>query len=269
MDNQAKISAYKDFFNKRVRIDDYTGRLPDVLTSINESIPEWTEKLIIKSRANDRAFFLDHGLTQEAFVQGYFNGVDMYFLVKYYSAARSVNPKQMEEKRLVEKILKDEKIAQPADLKDASLATPEDANELAQLYASIFKVYPTPLGDPAHVQKTFDEGTIYVLIRDNNKIVSAASAEINRQYSNAELTDCATLPEVQGKGHIKKLLSKLEEVLRHKNIRCLYTIARAESYSMNKAFYQLNYKFGGLMINNCFIYSGLEDMNVWYKSTRA
>ena len=112
-----------------------------------------------------------------------------------------------------------------------------------------------------------EEGTRYVLIRNEKKIVSAASAEINLHHSNAELTDCATLPEAEGKGHMKKLLSKLEAVLKKKKIDCLYTIARSESYSMNKAFYQLGYTYGGMMTNNCFIYSGLEDMNVWYKWT--
>jgi putative beta-lysine N-acetyltransferase len=125
------------------------------------------------------------------------------------------------------------------------------------------------LSDPTYVRKTLEEGTIYVVIREHDKIISAASAEVNRQYFNAELTDCATLPEAQGQGHIKKLLSKLEAVLDHDKIQCLYTIARAESYSMNKVFYQLDYSFGGTLVNNCFIYSGLEDMNVWYKTRQS
>ncbi|MBA4057659.1 MAG: putative beta-lysine N-acetyltransferase, partial [Marivirga sp.] len=144
-----------------------------------------------------------------------------------------------------------------------------DADELALLYSSTFKVYPTPLGDVTHILKTFDEGTKYVVIREQDKIVSVASAEINRRYSNAELTDCATLPGAQGKGYMKKLLTKLEELLMDDHIRCFYTIARAESYSMNKVFHQLNFTYGGRMTNNCFIYSGLEDMNVWYKFSNA
>ena len=193
----------------------------------------------------------------------------MYFLVKYFSAARAYNPKQAGEQRIVEKIVREEKSAPEIDFQLVSMTTSEDADALALLYSSVFKVYPTPLGNPVHVRKTMEEGTIYVVIREQKKIISVASAEINRQYSNAELTDCATLPEAEGKGYVKKLLSKLEEVLQKDKIRCLYTIARAESYGMNKAFHQLNFTFGGRLVNNCFIYSGLEDMNVWYKFVRV
>ncbi|MDH4057298.1 MAG: hypothetical protein OEU76_00970, partial [Cyclobacteriaceae bacterium] len=67
-------------------------------------------------------------------------------------------------------------------------------------------------------------------------------------------------------GHMKKLLFKLENELTKQGINCLYSLARAESYGMNKAFFQLGYTYGGRLINNCYIFSGLEDMNVWYKN---
>ena len=98
-----------------------------------------------------------------------------------------------------------------------------------------------------------------------NKIVAAASAEINKQYRNAELTDCATAEGFQGKGYMRSLLLELERNLRTQGITCLYTIARAESFGMNKAFHDLGFAYSGRMTNNCFIFSGLEDMNVWYK----
>lgn len=262
----ATVFLYTDPFNKRVRVDDYVGHVQDVLELIWKAIPDWAEKLIVKSRENEIPFFLANGFSQEAFVPGYFNGQDMYFMVQYYTVSRSSNNKHAEEQDVVKKILKEERKITPVDCRDVSLATSNDAYALARLYATVFQVYPTPLNDPAYVRKTLEEGTIYVVIRDNDKIISAASAEVNRQYFNAELTDCATWPEAQGKGHIKKLLSKLEAVLGRDKIQCLYTIARAESYSMNKVFYQLNYSFGGTLVNNCFIYSGLEDMNVWYKT---
>jgi hypothetical protein len=74
------------------------------------------------------------------------------------------------------------------------------------------------------------------------------------------------LPQAEGKGHMKKLLLLLEQKLRADGITCCYTIARSESFSMNKAFAQLGYTYGGRLVNNCFIYSGLEDMNIWYKA---
>tara|TARA_R110000744_G_scaffold136972_1_gene247307 strand:+ start:234 stop:1067 length:834 start_codon:yes stop_codon:yes gene_type:complete len=259
------ISLYSDAFNKRIRIDDYSGDAHGVLALITESTPAWAEKIIVKSRKREVAIFLSGGFIREAEVAGYFKGADMFFLVKYPKPERGSNPGQPEERRIVESILSQPNTASEANTQIVLPATPEDANELAELYAEVFQVYPTALNDPAYVRKTMKEGTKYVLIREQNRIVSAASAEINRQYANAELTDCATLPEAQGKGHIKKLLLKLEKLLKAENIHCLYTIARAESYGMNKAFYQLGYTYGGTLINNCVIYSGLEDMNVWYK----
>jgi len=263
--SKASISVYNDSFNKRIRVDDYTGDVNSVLQLIDQATQNWVEKVIIKARGPELQIFQSQGFSKEAFIKGYFSGTDMHFMAKYFSSARSHNSKQGEEKVMVEKLVREKIPVSDSDVSIVKEATIDDAEELTRLYSTIFKVYPTPLGESGYVRKTMEEGTRYVLIRSENKIVSAASAEINLHYSNAELTDCATLPEVEGKGYMKKLLSKLEAILKRDKINCLYTIARSESYSMNKAFYQLGYTYGGMMTNNCFIYSGLEDMNVWYK----
>jgi putative beta-lysine N-acetyltransferase len=259
------LSAYIDHFNKRIRIDEYEGDINETLHLLNKNTADWTEKIIIKSKSQDVLFWEQNGFQQEAFIKGYFSGSDMYFLTSYPVKHRKANPKQAEEKGIIDSLLKEKIPGNPVDTSEVLVATEKDADELTAVYASVFMTYPTPISEPGYVLKTMNEGTVYVIIRQNNKIVSAASAELNEKFSNAELTDCATLPQAQGKGHMKKLLSKLEEILLQRNIHCLYTIARAESYSMNKVFYQLHYHYGGLMTNNCIIYSGLEDMNVWYK----
>jgi len=263
--SKASISVYNDPFNKRIRVDDYAGDVNSVLELINQATQNWTEKLIIKVRGPEQQIFQSQGFSKEAFIKGYFSGTDMHFMAKYFSPSRSNNSKQTDEKLMVEKLLREEIPVSYSDFSTVKDATIDDADELTHLYSTIFKVYPTPLNKPGHVRKTMEEGTKYVLIRSESKIVSAASAEINLHYSNAELTDCATLPEAEGKGHMKKLLSRLEDILKKDQINCLYTIARSESYSMNKVFHHLGYTYGGMMTNNCFIYSGLEDMNVWYK----
>jgi putative beta-lysine N-acetyltransferase len=261
----ASLSAYIDHFNKRIRVDAYEGEVKEILQLLRKHKADWAEKIIIKSKAQDVCFWEDNGFQQEAFIKGYFSGSDMYFHTSYPVTSRKQNPKYAEEKILIDSLLKESIPNSPIDTSEVVVATEKDANELTALYAAVFMTYPTPISEPGYVLKTMNEGTVYVVIRQNNKIVSAASAEINKRFSNAELTDCATLPQAQGKGHMKKLLHKLEEILSQQHIHCLYTIARAESYSMNKAFYQLQYTYGGLMTNNCIIYSGLEDMNVWYK----
>jgi beta-lysine N6-acetyltransferase len=262
----ATVNVYTDMFNKRIRIDDYVGDLNEVLLIANQQISDWVEKLIVKSRRGDVPFFIAHGFSCEAYIKGYFAGDDMYFVTMYFSAGRERSEKWHEEQSIIQKLVTDKNKSEVPSTEGIKVATFSQAAELARLYKTIFKVYPTPLSEETHIIKTMQEGTVYVYIDIDHQIVSAASAEINSKYKNAELTDCATLPEVEGKGHMKKLLFFLEQKLKTDGITCCYTIARSESFSMNKAFAQLGYTYGGRLVNNCFIYSGLEDMNIWYKA---
>jgi beta-lysine N6-acetyltransferase len=201
----------------------------------------------------------------EALIKKYFSGGDMYFVTRYLSAKRQYNPKEADEAKLIRQLLNTKPEAPKPAVNLCTYATMDDASALAGLYRSVFPVYPTPVKEPEYLKKTMLEGTVYVVIREGGRLVSAASAEINRKYHNAELTDCATSAEGQGRGHMQALLAELEKHLKAEGITCLYTIARSESFAMNKVFYQLGYTYGGRMTNNCMIYSGLEDMNVWYK----
>lgn len=263
--DKATVSVYIDPFNRRVRIDDYTGDRHEVLAIINQQISGWVEKLIVKSRTEDVPFFISHGFTCEAFIKGYFAGTDMYFVTLYFTAGREHTSKWHEEQSILQSLIMNQSVKETPSTEEVKIATLSQALELARLYKEIFKVYPTPLQEETHIIKTMQAGTVYAYIELDRKIVSAASAEVNGKFHNSELTDCATLPSVAGKGHMKKLLYYLEQKLISDGITCCYTIARAESLSMNKAFAQLGYTYGGRLVNNCLIYSGLEDMNVWYK----
>jgi putative beta-lysine N-acetyltransferase len=264
---KSSLTVYTDAFNKRIRIDDYRGDLKEVLNEIYQQTPTWTEKLIVKARTQDVPFFIAHGFACEAFIKGYFAGEDMFFVTRYFSADRERREKWELEQSIIERLVSEPCLVITPSREGVKLATPTQAGLLANLYRDVFKIYPTPLQEESHVLKTMNEGTLYAFIESGGRIVSAASAEVNATYGNAELTDCATLPESEGQGHMKKLLSFLEQKLRENRITCCYTIARSESYSMNKAFAQLGYTYGGRLIKNCYIYSGLEDMNVWYKQS--
>ena len=144
-------------------------------------------------------------------------------------------------------------------------ANESDAVKLADLYRTVFKIYPTPMNDPSYIQKCMNHDTIFYLCTFEEKIVSAASAEINSFYHNAEMTDCATLPEHRQFGLMKQLLIKLEEELLANKIYCVYSISRALSFGMNLALYQLKYRYRGRLANNCYIFDQVEDMNMWVK----
>lgn len=262
------ISVYVDSFNGRIRMDDYAGTLPVVLKSVMTEVSAWVEKLIVKSRPEDVSFFVSQGFEEEAHINGYFSGKDMHFVTKYFSEKRKISLKLNEEDAIIEKILQPSTSEKDSVSPDIQVATTSDCDELAKLYKEVFRLYPTPVHDPSYLRKTMEEGTVYVFVREKKKMMSAASAEIDRQFHNAELTDCASCPEARGKGHMKKLLSRLEDILIDKGVHCYYTIARAESYGMNKVFFQLGYSYGGRLKNNCVIFSGIEDMNVWYKNIK-
>lgn len=262
----AFVSVYLDTVSSRIRVDDYGGALASVLNIIEDEAKPWVEKLIVKSRDNDLSFFLSNGFVNEAHVKSYFLGTDMYFVTKYFTSDRQKSLVWNEEELILKSILKVDVPHKEIDVSDVCIASKDDTVDLANLYKEVFPKYPTPINDPDYVAKTMQGGTVYVFIREQGKIVSAASAEINSIYKNAELTDCASRPEMQGKGHMKKLLSKLEKLLVHQGIRCLYTIARAESVGMNSVFHQLGYHYSGRLKKNLIIYSGFEDMNVWYKN---
>ena len=257
-----------DPYNRRVRVDALQGDLQVGLESILEHAPAWAEKIILKARREQVDYFARHGWAKEAEIPGYFRGADMCFMVYYRHALRSRSETTGAERAMAQKIMQMER--NPGNPVDEIIlrSTKGDAEKLATLYKAVFAVYPTPLGDPSYIRKTMENGTIYVHIEKDGNVLSAASAEVNRTFANAEMTDCATLEAEQGKGYMAALLARLEEILIPEAIECLYTICRAQSFGVNKVFYNLGYQYSGCLVNNCHIYSGLENMNVWYKLKR-
>lgn len=111
---------------------------------------------------------------------------------------------------------------------------------------------------------------IYRLIRNGEgRCVSAASAEINDKHANAELTDCATDRDNRGRGLMHHILTALQVDPAERGIQTAYTMARAGSYGMNKAFFRLGFEYTGRLLNNCDIAGTFEDMNIWTKQLTA
>ncbi|MBX7127504.1 MAG: putative beta-lysine N-acetyltransferase [Cyclobacteriaceae bacterium] len=263
----ATLNVYRDEFSRRLRLDQYEGPLNDVVAGFEANAPAWVEKLIIKSHTKDVSHFLNAGYQKEASIAGYFKGENMAFLAKYVTPSRRVSRTSAAAFQLFRDLTDSSPVASVVvPIQHVERSSPDDAEEIASIFASTFPVYPTPVQDARYVRKTMEQGTCYAHVREGGKIVSVASAEINDTFANAELTDCASLPSTQGRGYMKQILSWLEAELLGRGIRCHYTIARTESLAMNRVFHSLGYTFGGTMTNNCMIYSGLEDMNVWYKN---
>lgn len=262
------LEVYNDPFNKRIRIDDYRGNMTTLLQKAEElAVTHTVEKLIFKGREEHFTALLECGFQLEAVINHYFHGSDAYLFCKYYTVERRNNEHWLTENKMVQSIsqLTATELLHAPQGYSLIKADETMAEELSILYREVFEIYPTPLHDPEYISKTISVGTIYYTFIFQNKIVSAASAEINNFYQNAELTDCATVKEHRKFGLMKFILRKLEEDLQDRSIFCTYSIARSLSFGMNALLFQLGYSYRGRLMNNCYIYDKLENMNVWVK----
>jgi putative beta-lysine N-acetyltransferase len=269
-ENSYFLEVYLDAFNKRIRVDDYRGNTKLLLEKAEVLIKQHqAEKLIIKGRSEDYLTFLEGGLQSEAVIDGYYLGSNAHFFSKFYTPERKRNDHWITEDGIIQNIYQLKPTTdRPIPPKEYEIRKADEscAIELSALYKQVFQIYPTSLDDPEYVKKTMKEGTIYYIFSYQGQIVSAASAEINSFYKNAELTDCATLTEHRKYGLMKILLDELENELRQKGIFCAYSIARALSFGMNAVLFQLGYSYRGRLMNNCYIYDKLENMNMWVKN---
>ncbi|MCM3767910.1 putative beta-lysine N-acetyltransferase [Neobacillus niacini] len=263
------LAVYTDPFNKRIRVDDYRGNLKQALEEAEILVRKHkAEKLIVKGRKEDTLKLFEFGLQPEAVIDRYFHGSDAILFSKFYTSDRKHNNHWLMEDGIVHSIYQlDSSSLKSTPPKEYQLKKVNEthAEQLSALYSQVFQIYPTPLQDSEYIKKTMKEGTLYYAFFYQEKIVSAASAEINGFYKNAELTDCATLTEHRKYGLMKLILQELEGELQRKGIFCAYSIARSLSFGMNAVLYQLGYSYRGRLMNNVYIYDKLENMNMWVK----
>ncbi len=267
IDYQANLEL--SYPNQRIVIKDYQGpNLAALKEELIASAPKDITKIWLKARKQDEAAFKEIGFEKEAEITKFYPDDNASLLAYYLSS----NRKQQENKAEKEDILasvKDlntksvESIPQNCQFR---LASKDDLSDLADLYDDVFLTYPYPINNQLYLRKMMNQGVIYGLIYQNDKLVAAASAETVAEYKNAEMTDFATRPEARGQGLASYILAKLEQELKERNYNCLYTIARAKVYGINKIFSQAEYEYTGTLVKNCNIAGGLEDMNLWMKT---
>lgn len=141
----------------------------------------------------------------------------------------------------------------------------EDFERIAEIYRTVFITYPFPIYKSEYILKSFDEGVQYFGAISEGKIVALASAEVDAEGQNAEMTDFATLPDHRGQNLSLILLNEIEKVMKEEGICTLHTIARLNSVGMNKTFQKMNYTYSGTLIKNTNIAGKIESMNVYYK----
>jgi len=227
-------------------------------------------KVFAKVPAYARSGFEQEGYQVEAAIPGFFNGsTDGLFMARYFHPDRLIDHAADRVHQVLQTAL--EKAAPEGERPSHSsiehrLATPADCPRMAELYRQVFASYPFPIHDPEYLVGTMAENVIYAGSWENGRLLALASAEVDQDGKNAEMTDFATTPECRGRGLANQLLGKLETLMTQADIRTCFTIARATSFGMNITFAKNGYAFGGTLIKNTQISGTLESMNVWHKS---
>ena len=268
--HQGRIHLTVDRFNKRVRAEDYLGNFQECVSGcLKEAAAISAEKVIFKARKEDCEELLSQGFVYEGKIDKFFLGSDCYFFAKYLADERRNSEHWVKEDEIlsaVQELPMSFKLEAPPVSYTCRAAKEEDSSRLANLYKKVFEVYPTPMNEADYVKKCMKSGTVFYIFEHGDEIVSAASAEINEFYHNAEITDCATLPDHRQYGLMKHLIAELEQHLVSREIYCIYSIARALSFGMNAALRQHGFSYQGRLANNCYIFDKLEDMNLWVKN---
>ncbi len=265
-----KIKVFFDYYNKRLKVVDYDATDYTAMIRRLAWLAEANDfdKIFVKADKEDFQKFLSHGYMMEGILRYYFRGKDAYVLSRFSSDKRVRSSDLLEEAQLIEDLIYSSEPGHIHQLDpeiEIVRANEDQIPLLAAIYRSVFETYPSPLTNPDYIKSTMDRNLIYRLAMRGDTALAAASADMDRKHLNAEMTDCATVPEAQGKGLMQHLLLHLEQDLIDEGILTAYTLARGMSVGMNRSFFKLGYEFSGRLVNNCDIFGQFEDMNIWVK----
>lgn len=261
---------YVDYPNKRVKIIDTNNiSLKTLKTIIDFSTEQNLDKIICNCDMESIKIFNEAGFSMEGRIHGYFKGQNAFCVSYFLSSQRKISSNLHIEELLVEQCL---------ELKDAFIyesnkseycirdAEEKDIKEMVKLFSVVFSAYPSPVYNEEYLMETMNGNVLYKVADHNGKIVGIASADMDKDNLNAEITDCATYPDYRGKGILSNIIYSLELDLKKKGFITLYSLCRAINPGINIVLSKHNYKFTGRLINNCNICGAFEDMNIWIKN---
>jgi putative beta-lysine N-acetyltransferase len=249
------------------------GEYPDIVGKLDEMGKENNVgKIFAKVGEWAQKQFIENGYDEEAYIPNFYMGnIQAMFFGKYLKPERKEIP--TDEEHEIENILKictTKKSTLPIPLPEEYVVRPieaKDAAELAKVYKQVFETYPFPIHEEDYLIEAMDSDVAFYGVYSNDVLLAAASAEMDRESKNAEMTDFATLPEARGKKLASYLLQKMEDdIAKNYNIITAYTIARSLSAGMNITFAKAGYTYTGTLRNNTNISGKIESMNVWYKN---
>ncbi|GGF27819.1 putative beta-lysine N-acetyltransferase [Halobacillus andaensis] len=256
--------------SRRIKVYDLPEDVPGFMRKLTRIAAKVDcDKLIfyVKPATGEEAAVKNLAFQYEGKIEGFFRGEDTKIYAKYLNPARN----KPDQGNVITRVQKRNAISQRrkeslSDDYTIKWAEEVDSEEMAELYNSVFSKYPTPIHDPSYIVKLMRSNVYFSLIYEGDLLVSACSADVLPKYDAAEFTDCATLPSQRGKRLLSYQFSRLEERMKKLGIRTMFSYTRATSMGMNIINAQQGFTYGGCMIQNSYIGTGLEDMNIWYKS---
>lgn len=261
---------YVDYPNRRVKIIDIDRISSETLKKIIDfSVDENLDKIICNCDSESIEVLEEAGFKMEGKIDGYFKGKDGFCMSYFLSKKRKISCNLYIKNLLIKQCL---------ELKDTFIydsnkyeyyirdAEEKDINEMVKLFSAVFSTYPSPIYNEQYLRQTMHENVLYKVADYNGKIVGIASADMDRDNLNAEITDCATYLDYRGKGILSNIIHSLEKDLKKEGFITLYSLCRAINPGINIVLSKHNYKFTGRLINNCNICGAFEDMNIWIKN---
>lgn len=212
------------------------------------------------------------GFVMEAFIPGFYEGKEsVCFMSKFLNSDRLLGM-EVDQMNAFSSLLLEckgkEQVEPAAAHSDKYPVLPlreDQAEEIAAVYGQVFKSYPFPISDPDYIRQTMQKNIRYYGVEAKGRLIALSSAEMDPEGRNVEMTDFATLPAARGKRLSLKLLKSMEVEMKEAGMSTLYTIARLNSFPMNKTFLNSGYSYSGTLINNTNIAGSIESMNVLYK----
>ena len=263
------VNIYLDNINKRVKIFDSDSITIQTLEKIKDfASVNQAGKIIGNTVLPHVKLFTQAGFCIEGKIDGFFKGTDAYCVSCFMDSKRKIpdNPEQ-KDKIIAQCLMSD--CRHPAGSSNLPYsirtAAQRDIGEIAALFSTVFSTYPTPVYDEEYIRQTMNGKILYKVAESEGKIIGIASADMDMDNRNAEMTDCATYPEYRGKGVLSNIIYELESELKNRDFITLYSLSRAVNTGINKVLCKHQYKYRGRLINNCNICGAFEDMNIWIK----
>ena len=227
-----KVKIYLDHMNKRVKILNSDSISIQTLEKIKDfASVNQAGKILCNTVLSEVKLFTQAGFCIEGKIDGFFKGEDAYCVSYFMDSKRRISesPEQ-----------KDKVIAQcfmPNNRHTAGgnntlfysirTATQSDIGEIVALFSTVFSTYPTPVYDEEYIRQTMNGKILYKVAESEGKIIGMASADMDMENMNAEMTDCATYPDYRGKGVLSNIICELEAELKNRSFITLYSLSRA------------------------------------------